>query len=71
MTPADVIGDREAAELFGIAESTLKRHCMADFVCPSGKVDVRHAFPVIVGRKRRWNRQRILELLDCPLTGRQ
>ena len=65
--PRDIIGDAEAAKLFGLAVVTLKHHCMAKYVCPPGKVDVRHAYPVIVGRKRRWNRQRILELLNCPV----
>jgi len=64
MKPSDVIGDDEAAVLFGISVETLKHHCMASHVCRAGTVDVRNAFPVIVGRKRRWIRENILNLLN-------
>ena len=66
MNASDFIGDKEAAELFGLSVSTLRHHCMEAFECPKGKVDVRHALPVVVGRKRHWNRNRILELLNTP-----
>lgn len=59
----EIMDDHEAAKLFGIALSTLRQHCMADFTCPSGKVDVRKAKPVIVGRSRRWRRSAIMEVL--------
>lgn len=67
MTAADFIGDAEAAKLFGISKETLKHHCMKSYVCPKGKIDVRLACPVIVGKKRRWNRQNIFQLLNCPV----
>ena len=66
MKASDFITDEEAAELFGISVPTLRHHCMKSFVCPKGKVDVRHALPVVVGRCRRWNKQRILDLLNTP-----
>lgn len=65
--PAEVIGDREAAKLFGISVDTLKHHCMAAHVCRKGTIDVRLASPVIVGRKRRWIRANIIQLLNCPV----
>ena len=64
MTADDFIGDAEAARLFGISRNTLKHHCMKAYVCPSGRVDVRKACPVIVGRARRWNRNNIFDLLN-------
>lgn len=67
MSAADIIGDKEAAELFGMAVDTLKHHCMKAYKCPSGRVDVRLACPVVVGRKRRWCRANILQLLNCPV----
>lgn len=67
MKASDFITDREAADLFGISVQTLRHHCMRSFVCPNGKVDVRHAMPVVVGRFRRWNRQRIIDLLNAPV----
>lgn len=70
MDAGDIIGDREAAQILGISEATLKRHCMATFVCPKGKVDVRKAFPAVVGRKRRWLRSRVMDLISCPVAGR-
>ena len=66
MKASDFITDKDAAELFGISVQTLRHHCMKSFDCPKGKVDVRHALPVIVGRRRVWNRQRIIELLNTP-----
>lgn len=67
MTAEDFIGDKEAAKIFGMAVDTLKHHCMKSYVCPSGRIDVRKACPVIVGRKRRWNRNNIFSLLNCPV----
>ena len=67
MKASDFITDREAADLFGISVQTLRHHCMRSFVCQKGKVDVRHAMPVVVGRFRRWNRQRIIDLLNAPV----
>lgn len=67
MTASDIIGDKEAARLFGIKLITLRQHCMKSYVCPKGKIDVRLACPVIVGKKRRWNRQNIFQLLNCPV----
>lgn len=61
---AEVLGDREAAELFGLSRVALRQHCMASYDCPRGKVDVRRANPVVVGRCRRWRRSAILELLS-------
>ncbi len=61
---AEIIGDREAATLFGIGLSTLQHKVLADYDCPKGKVDVRKANPVIVGRCRRWRRSAILEVLS-------
>ena len=66
MQACDFIGDEEAAKLFGLSQNTLRHHCMKSYVCPKGKVDVRNALPVVVGRSRRWNRNRILELLNTP-----
>jgi len=66
MQASDFIGDKEAAKLFGLSQNTLRHHCMKSFKCPAGKVDVRNALPVVVGRKRRWNRNRIFELLNTP-----
>ena len=66
MKASDFITDKEAAELFGPAIQTLRHHCMKSFVCPKGKVDVRNALPVVVGRRRLWNRQRIIDLLNTP-----
>ena len=60
----EVIGDGEAAKLFGISRVALRQHCMASYTCPRGKVDVRKACPVVVGRCRRWRRSAILELLS-------
>ena len=68
MSADDIIDDKEAAKLFGISVDTLKHHCMKSYVCPTGKVDVRSAGPVVVGRKRRWLRTNILNLLACPVT---
>lgn len=70
MDAGDIIGDREAAQILGISEATLRRHCMKSFVCRPGTVDVRHAFPVVVGRKRRWLRSRVMDLISCPVAGR-
>jgi len=67
MKASDFITDREAADLFGISVQTLRHHCMKSFACPKGKVDVRHAMPVVVGRFRRWNKQRIIDLLNAPV----
>lgn len=65
MTPQDdVIGDEEAAKMFGLARTTLRQHCMVSFNCPKGKVDVRKANPVIVGRCRRWRKGAIMEVLS-------
>ena len=64
MTADDFIGDAEAAALFGISRNTLRHHCMRSFVCRPGTVDVRLACPVVVGRKRRWNRNYIIDLLN-------
>lgn len=66
MKASDFITDKEAAELFGLGIQTLRHHCMKSFVCPKGKVDVRNALPVVVGRRRLWNRQRIIDLLNTP-----
>lgn len=63
MTADDFIGDAEAAKIFGIAKDTLKHHCMKSHVCRAGSVDIRLARPVIVGRKRLWNRNAIFNLL--------
>lgn len=60
----EVIGDAEAAELFGLSRVTLRQHCMASYVCPPGKVDVRDAHPVVVGRCRRWRRSAIMTVLS-------
>ena len=62
--PAEIIGDKEAAELFGLSRVALRQHCMASYACPRGKVDVRKACPVVVGKCRRWRRSAILELLS-------
>lgn len=67
MTADEIIGDAEAAKLFGMAVDTLRHHCMKTFVCKRGTVDVRNACPVIVGRKRRWIRANVLALLNCPV----
>ena len=64
MTAEDFIGDKEAAAIFGMAVDTLKHHCMKSHVCRAGSVDVRLACPVVVGRKRRWNRNNIFNLLN-------
>lgn len=64
MRPDEVMGDEGAAELFGLSRVALRQHCMASYVCPSGKVDVRKANPVIVGRCRRWRRSAIMEVLS-------
>lgn len=64
MNGAEVIGDKEAAELFGLSRVALRQHCMASYVCPRGKVDVRRANPVVVGRCRRWRRSAIMEVLS-------
>ena len=66
MQASDFIDDKEASALFGISVTTLRHHCMKSYTCPKGKVDVRNALPVVVGRKRHWNRNRILELLNTP-----
>ncbi len=68
MKASDFITDKEAAELFGLSVQTLRHHCMASFVCPAGKVDVRHALPVVIGRSRRWNKHRIIDLINTPAT---
>lgn len=67
VTASDIIGDKEAASLFGISLVTLRHHVMKKYVCPAGKIDVRKACPVIVGRVRRWNRKNIIALLNCPV----
>lgn len=67
MKASDFITDKEAAVLFGISVQTLRHHCMKSFACPKGKVDVRNAMPVVVGRFRRWNKQRIIDLLNAPV----
>lgn len=67
MNAETIIGDKEAARLFGISVVTLRHHVMKSYVCPSGKIDVRKAGPVIVGRVRRWNRDNIIALLNCPV----
>lgn len=67
MTAADFIGDAEAAKIFGMAVSTLRIHCMKSHVCRKGTIDVRHACPVVVGNKRRWNKNNIFALLNCPV----
>lgn len=64
MSNDEVIGDKEAAELFGLSRVALRQHCMQSYKRPSGKVDVRKANPVIVGRCRRWRRSAILEVLS-------
>ena len=64
MTAEDFIGDKEAAAIFGMAVSTLRIHCMKSHVCRKGTVDVRLACPVVVGKKRRWNRNNIFDLLN-------
>lgn len=64
MTHDEVMGDEEAAKLFGLSRVSLRHHCMASYDCPKGKVDVRKANPVIVGRSRRWRRSAIMELLS-------
>lgn len=66
MKASDFLTDKEAAALFGISVTTLRHHCMKSFVCPKGKVDVRNAMPVVCGRRRVWNRQRIVDLLNTP-----
>lgn len=60
----EVIGDKEAAELFGLSRVALRQHCMESYVCPKGKVDVRKANPVVVGRCRRWRRSAIMVVLS-------
>lgn len=60
----EIMGDKEAAALFGLSQVSLRQHCMTAYVCPKGKVDVRKANPVIVGRCRRWRRSAIMELLS-------
>ena len=35
---AEIIGDKEAAELFGLSRVALRQHCMASYACPRGKV---------------------------------
>lgn len=59
----EVIGDEEA-ELFGLSRVALRQHCMESYVCPKGKVDVRKANPVVVGRCRRWRRSAIMVVLS-------
>lgn len=66
-TRDDIIGDKEAAELFGISVNTLRHHCMESHKVRKGRVDVRAACPVIVGRVRRWSKRNILQLLNCPV----
>lgn len=60
----EVIGDGEAAELFGLSRVALRQHCMESYRCPKGKVDVRNANPVVVGRCRRWRRSAIMVVLS-------
>lgn len=60
----EIIGDEEAAKLFGLSRVALRQHCMAGYKCPKGKVDVRNANPVIVGRSRRWRRSAIMVVLS-------
>ena len=69
MSAPEIIGDREAAQLFGLSRVALRQHCMASYVCPRGKVDVRHARPVVVGRSRRWRRAAIIDLLSVQPGG--
>jgi len=64
LTHDEVIGDKEAAVLFGLSRVALRQHCMASYECPKGKVDIRKANPVIVGRCRRWRRSAIMVLLS-------
>ena len=64
MTHEEVIGDEEAAKLFGLSRVALRQHCMESYNCPTGKVDVRKANPVIVGRCRRWRRAAIMVVLS-------
>jgi len=64
VTRDEIIGDREAAEMFGIGLSTLQHKVLPEYDCPKGKVDVRKANPVVVGRKRRWRKSAILEVLS-------
>ncbi len=64
MMPEDVFGDEEAAKLFGLSRVALRQHCMASYVCPAGKVDVRDANPVVVGRCRRWRRSAVMQVLS-------
>lgn len=60
----EIIGDKEAAELFGLSRVALRQHCMASYTCPPGKVDIRNAHPVVVGRSRRWRKSAIIEVLS-------
>ena len=66
-TPDEIVGDDEAAKLFGLSRSALRQHCMKSHVCRPGTVDVRLALPVVVGRKRRWTVSRIVDLLTTPM----
>lgn len=66
MTADDFTDDVGAAEMFGISIVTLRHHMMESFVCPAHSVDIRKAFPVKIGRKRRWIRQNIVNLINCP-----
>lgn len=60
----EIIGDEEAAKLFGLSRVALRQHCMKSYTCPAGKVDIRKAHPVVVGRSRRWRKSAILEVLS-------
>lgn len=60
----EIIGDEEAAKMFGLSRVALRQHCMAGYKCPKGKIDVRKANPVIVGRSRRWRRSAIMVVLS-------
>lgn len=62
----ELIGDREAAAIFGYTSkdiSAFLRKLRPDYVCPRGQVDPRRARPVIVGRKRRWLTEDILKII--------